>query len=83
MEAEALDQAKTKVAEAVDRLADDLEKISHQIHSNPELCFKEEKSAGCRRPSAPRLKGPGRGRQWPSWRSTTPCPTSDTPAGTT
>src|SRR3989304_204861 len=46
MEAEALDQAKTKVAEAVDRLADDLEKISHQIHGNPELCFKEEKAAG-------------------------------------
>jgi amidohydrolase len=46
MEAEALDQAKTKVAAAVDRLADDLEKISHQIHGNPELCFKEEKAAG-------------------------------------
>ena len=46
MNAEALDQAKTKVVEAVDRLADDLQKISLQIHGNPELCFKEEKAAG-------------------------------------
>jgi amidohydrolase len=46
MAAETLDQAKTKVAEAVDRLADDLEKISLQIHGNPELCFEEEKAAG-------------------------------------
>ncbi|MGH7187187.1 MAG: M20/M25/M40 family metallo-hydrolase, partial [Pseudomonadota bacterium] len=45
MPAETLDQAKSKVAEAVDRLADDLEKISLQIHGNPELCFKEEKAA--------------------------------------
>jgi len=41
-----LEQAKTRVAEAVDRLADELEKISHQIHANPELCFQEEKAAG-------------------------------------
>jgi amidohydrolase len=46
MAADALEEAKTKVAEAVDRLADDLEKISHQIHGNPELGFKEEKAAG-------------------------------------
>ena len=46
MASEALDQAKTKVTEAIDRLADDLEKISLQIHGNPELCFKEEKAAG-------------------------------------
>ena len=45
MAAESLDQAKTRIAEAVDRLADDLEKISLQIHGNPELCFKEEKAA--------------------------------------
>src|SRR2546428_12795488 len=45
MAADHLDQAKTKVAEAVDRLADDLEKLSHQIHANPELCFKEEKAS--------------------------------------
>ena len=41
-----LDEVKTRVAEAVDRLADDLELLSHQIHANPELCFKEEKAAG-------------------------------------
>ena len=46
MAADTLDQAKTKVTEAVDRLADDLEKISHQIHANPELCFKEEQGGG-------------------------------------
>src|SRR5215471_1513132 len=40
-----LDDAKTRVAEAVDRLADDLERLSHRIHANPELCFKEEKAA--------------------------------------
>src|SRR5258708_6905509 len=45
MPAETLDQAKTKVTEAVDRLADELEKLSHQIHANPELCFKEEKAS--------------------------------------
>src|ERR1700693_244152 len=45
MAAESLDQAKTRIAEGVDRLADDLEKISLQIHGNPELCFKEEKAA--------------------------------------
>ena len=41
-----LDQAKTRVAETVDRLADALERISHQIHANPELCFQEHKAAG-------------------------------------
>ena len=34
-----LEDAKTRVAETVDRLADELERISHQIHANPELCF--------------------------------------------
>jgi len=46
MAPEALDQAKSKVTEAVDRLADDLETISLQIHGHPELCFKEEKASG-------------------------------------
>lgn len=32
-----LEDAKTRVAETVDRLADQLEQISHQIHANPEL----------------------------------------------
>src|SRR5512144_770588 len=41
-----LDQAKTRVAETVDRLADELERISHRIHANPELCFEEHKAAG-------------------------------------
>src|SRR5258707_15401456 len=41
-----LDQAKTRVAETVDRLADELERISHQIHANPQLCFEEHKAAG-------------------------------------
>ena len=41
-----LDQAKTRVAETVDRLADELERISHQIHANPELCFQEHKASG-------------------------------------
>ncbi len=40
-----LDAAKRKIAEAVERLADDLEQLSHRIHENPELCFKEEKAA--------------------------------------
>ncbi len=40
-----LDAAKTQVADAVDRLADELERLSHQIHANPELAFKEEKAS--------------------------------------
>ena len=36
-----LNDAKTRVAETVDRLADELEQISHRIHANPELCFEE------------------------------------------
>jgi len=39
---EAATPVKLKVAEAVDRLADELERLSHQIHATPELCFKEE-----------------------------------------
>ena len=42
----ALEQAKNRVAETVDRLADELERISHQIHANPELCFEEHKASG-------------------------------------
>jgi metal-dependent amidase/aminoacylase/carboxypeptidase family protein len=40
-----LEDAKTRVAETVDRLADELEQISHQIHANPELCFQEHKAS--------------------------------------
>src|ERR1700716_1739365 len=38
------DAVKPKVAEAVDRLGDDLERLSHRIHESPELAFKEEKA---------------------------------------
>jgi amidohydrolase len=41
-----LEPLKAKVADAVDRLADDLETLSHRIHDTPELCFKEEKAHG-------------------------------------
>ena len=41
---DAAQPAKLKVAEAVDRLADELERLSHRIHDTPELCFKEEKA---------------------------------------
>ena len=46
MSARGLSDIKTVVVEAVDRLADELERISHQIHANPELCFEEHKAAG-------------------------------------
>jgi amidohydrolase len=35
---------KLKVAESVDRLADELEQLSHRLHEAPELAFKEEKA---------------------------------------
>ncbi len=34
-----LDALKPRVAAAVDRLADDLEALSHRIHDHPELGF--------------------------------------------
>src|SRR5438093_9316437 len=37
---------KPKVTATVDRLADDLERLSHRIHDAPELAFKEEKAHG-------------------------------------
>jgi amidohydrolase len=37
---------KVKVAEAADRLGSELEALSHRIHDNPELAFKEEKAHG-------------------------------------
>lgn len=35
---------KTKIAEAVETLGDDLEQLSHRIHDHPELCYQEEKA---------------------------------------
>jgi amidohydrolase len=35
---------KLKVADAVDRLADELEDLSHRIHDTPELAFEEEQA---------------------------------------
>jgi amidohydrolase len=40
------DSIKLKVTDAVDRLADELERLSHQIHDTPELAFKEEQAHG-------------------------------------
>lgn len=40
-----MDALKTKICEAVDGLADELEALSHRIHANPELRFQEEKAA--------------------------------------
>jgi amidohydrolase len=40
-----LDDTKKKVTAAVDRLADDLESVSHRLHENPELAYREEKAA--------------------------------------
>ena len=38
--------AKALIAEAVDSLAHDLERLSHRIHANPELGYQEVKAAG-------------------------------------
>ena len=43
--AAAADPTKLKVVEAVDRLGNELEALSHTIHENPELAFKEEKAS--------------------------------------
>jgi amidohydrolase len=40
-----LDRLKTRVTDAVDRLAEELWQLALQIHGNPELAFKEEKAA--------------------------------------
>jgi amidohydrolase len=37
---------KERIGQAVERLADDLERLSHRIHANPELAYQEVKAAG-------------------------------------
>jgi amidohydrolase len=37
---------KEQIGQALDRLADDLERLSHRIHQNPELAYQEVKAAG-------------------------------------
>jgi amidohydrolase len=37
---------KDEIARALDRLGDDLERLSHRIHANPELGYQEVKAAG-------------------------------------
>src|SRR5258705_13109288 len=37
---------KDAIAGAIDRLGDDLEMLSRQIHDSPELCYQEVKAAG-------------------------------------
>ncbi len=39
-----VDELKARVGAAVDALADELEALSHKIHANPELAFREEKA---------------------------------------
>src|SRR5213594_381518 len=39
-----VDALKPRIAAAVDRLADELEALSHRIHDHPELAFKEEQA---------------------------------------
>ena len=36
-----IDQAKQRIVDEVDRLADDLVEVSHRLHDRPELCFEE------------------------------------------
>jgi amidohydrolase len=44
MTAGGVEGLKSRVAEAVDQLADELEALSHRIHDHPELAYKEEKA---------------------------------------
>ena len=39
-----LDELKSRIADAVDSLADELQALSHSIHAHPELCYQEEQA---------------------------------------
>jgi len=41
-----LDRAKAEARRRVDQAADDLVRLSHEIHSHPELCFEEHRASG-------------------------------------
>lgn len=41
-----LDSAKAEARRRVDQAADDLVRLSHEIHSHPELCFEEHRASG-------------------------------------
>ena len=41
-----MSRIKELIDEAADRLGDDLERLSHTIHDNPELAYQEVKAAG-------------------------------------
>ena len=41
-----MSRVKDRIDQAVDRLGDDLERLSHMIHDNPELGYQEVKAAG-------------------------------------
>jgi amidohydrolase len=41
-----MSSVKTRIVQAVDRLADELEALSHRIHAHPELAYQEVRAAG-------------------------------------
>src|SRR5258705_13679716 len=41
-----MSEAKDRIGQAVDRLGDELEALSRQIHDHPELAYQEVKAAG-------------------------------------
>jgi metal-dependent amidase/aminoacylase/carboxypeptidase family protein len=81
---------KTRLADAADALAGDLESLSHRIHAHPELGFKEVQASGwladflaAQGFKVERRSRPARARPSPSCASTTRCPASGMRAGTT
>ncbi len=110
-----MDALKRRVADAVERLGDELTALSLDIHAHPELAFEETHAAdrvgrflteqgfkveagvggiptafrasletgAASRPRSGRASRPVRDPRSRSCASTTPCPASATPAGTT